>query len=369
MSTAPRLIIDLNALVQNWQKLKKLSGNAECSAVIKANAYGLGVDPVVKALTKAGCKTFFVAISETGERVRAIAPSARIFILNGLFADTLDTISDNKLIPVLGNTDQVALWAKHSKGNSCALHVDTGMNRLGMDVEEVITLSKNASLLSSLNAKVLMSHLACADDVDHEHNRLQHEKFQKCVSSFNTLENSFSNSAATLSHPDFHYNLTRPGIAIYGGEAINNTPNPMQPVVTALSRILQIRNAKSGEKVGYGAEATLTRPTKIATISGGYADGFHRSLSGAGVPLRNTLLKGGSVWIDGHFAPILGPVSMDLITVDVTDVPEQVLEKAEWAELFGKNIPVDDAARDCGTIGYELLTSLGARYVREYWGN
>lgn len=369
MSTAPRLIINLNALVQNWLKLKELSGNAECSAVIKANAYGLGIEPVATALTKAGCKTFFVAMAEEGQRVRGIAPHARIFVLNGIFEDTLDLILGNDLSPVLSNVDQVALWAKCGKGKSCALHVDTGMNRLGMDVEEAIALAKNTSMLPSLNARVLMSHLACADDPDHDHNALQHENFQRCASNFNGLELSLSNSAATLAHPDFHYDLTRPGVALYGGEALNNVPNPMQPVATALSRILQIRHAKAGEKVSYGAEATLTRPTKIATISGGYADGFHRALSGIGVPLRNAQPEGGNIWLDGHTAPILGRVSMDLITVDVTNVPDQILEQAKWVELFGNNIAVDDAARACGTIGYELLTSLGGRHVREYLGN
>ena len=152
MSTAPRLIINLNALVQNWQMLQKKSGKAECSAVIKANAYGLGIEPVAKALYKAGCKTFFVAMAEEGERVRAVSPDVRIFVLNGIFADTIETISDNNLSPVLGNMDQVALWAKRGNEVSCALHVDTGMNRLGLDVEEAITLSQNASMLSKLNA-------------------------------------------------------------------------------------------------------------------------------------------------------------------------------------------------------------------------
>lgn len=368
MSTAPRLTIDLNALVQNWQFLREKSGKAECSAVIKADAYGLGIEPVASALTKAGCKTFFVAMAEEGERVRAVAPEARIFILNGIFADTMDVITQNNLSPVLGNVDQVALWAIRGEGGACALHVDTGMNRLGLDVDEALQLSENKSMLSRLNAKVLMSHLACADDPDHDHNTLQHENFQKCTSKFSNLEASFSNSAATLTRPDFHYELTRPGVALYGGEAVNEIANPMQAVVTAQSRILQIRHAKQGEKVGYGAEAELNRPTKIATISGGYADGFHRALSGVGVPLRGANPEGGKVWVDGHLAPILGRVSMDLITVDVTDVPEQVLDQTKWVELFGKNIAVDDAARACGTIGYELLTSLGGRYVREYVG-
>ncbi len=368
MSTAPRLTIDLNALVQNWLKLKEKSGSAECSAVIKANAYGLGIEPVATALTKAGCKTFFVAMAEEGARVREVASDARVFILNGIFADTMDVITEHTLSPVLGNVDQVALWATRGNGGACALHVDTGMNRLGMDVEEALALSENKSMLSRLNVKVLMSHLACADEPTHEHNTLQHENFRKCMSKFSGLKASFSNSAATLARPDFHYDLTRPGVAIYGGEALNDVPNPMKPVVTAQSRILQIRHAKVGEKVGYGAEAELTRPTKIATISGGYADGFHRALSGVGVPLRGAKPEGGNVWLEGHLCPILGRVSMDLITVDVTDVPDQILQEAKWVELFGKNIAVDDAARACGTIGYELLTSLGGRYQRSFIG-
>jgi len=366
MSTAPRLTIDLSALVENWKLLDEKSGGAECSAVIKANAYGLGIEPVATALTNAGCKTFFVAMAEEGERVRAVAPDARIFILNGLFADTVECIQQSRLYPVLGNVDQVTLWATRGQGSPCALHVDTGMNRLGMDIEEAVQLAANASMLKRLNAQVLMSHLACADDPKDDHNTLQHKNFQRCSSKFNGLELSFSNSAATLSEPSFHYDLTRPGIALYGGEALNDMPNPMHPVVIARSRILQIRHAKEGEKVGYGAEAILERPSKIATISGGYADGLHRALSGAGVPLRNVRQNGGAVWLDGYLAPILGRVSMDLVTVDVTDVPDQILEQAKWVELFGRNIAVDDAARACGTIGYELLTSLGNRYLREY---
>jgi len=366
MSTAPRLTINLNALVENWKLLDEKSVEAECSAVIKANAYGLGIEPVTKALANAGCKTFFVAMVEEGERVRAVSPDARIFVLNGLFTDTLECIQENRLSPVLGNVDQLALWAIRGQGNPCALHVDTGMNRLGMDLEEAVQVAKNPSMLKRLNAQVLMSHLACADDPEDDHNTLQHENFQKCYNYFKGLKLSFSNSAATLSNPSFHYDLTRPGISLYGGEALNNMPNPMQPVVTARSRILQIRNAKAGEKVGYGGEAVLERTSKIATISGGYADGLHRSLSGAGVPLRSARPKGGNVWLEGYLCPLLGRVSMDLITVDVTDVPDQILERAKWVELFGSNIPVDDAARACGTIGYELLTSLGSRYLRDY---
>ena len=368
MSTAPRLTIDLNALVNNWQFLKEKSGKAECSAVIKANAYGLGIEPVATALTGAGCKTFFVAMAEEGARVRAVAPDADIYVLNGIFADTLEVIAENNLSPVLGNVDQVSLWATSGMGKPSALHVDTGMNRLGLDVEEALQLAENTSMLKRLNALIIMSHLACADDPDHEHNTLQHENFKQVIGKYPELKASFSNSAATLTNTGFHYDLTRPGVALYGAEAVNDIANPVQPVVTAQSRILQIRHAKAGEKVGYGAEAILDRPTKIATISGGYADGFHRALSGAGVPLRGAKPTGGNVWLEGHLAPILGRVSMDLITVDVTDVPDQILQEAKWVELFGKNIAVDDAARACGTIGYELLTSLGGRYQRSFIG-
>jgi len=362
MSTAPRLTINLKALVSNWKKLVEHSGVAEASAVVKADAYGLGLEEVGQALTDAGCKTFFVAMAEEGARLRFIAPQADIYVLNGIVDETIGTIRNNKLTPVLSSIAQLEMW-QVKDGGPYALHVDTGMNRLGLHPEEAIEFAESNSLA---NTKLLMSHLACADDMAHTMNGEQLTRFSQVAEHFPGTPKSFANSAGIMHGPDYHFDLTRPGISIYGAKAVNDVPNLMQVVVTAEARILQIRQAKKGEAVGYGATQTLERDTKIATCSAGYADGFHRSGSGNGVPLRNENPKGGYGAINDKRVPLLGRVSMDLTTFDVTDLSDAELADAEWLELFGPTIAVDDAARACGTIGYELLTSLGGRYLREF---
>ena len=250
----------------------------------------------------------------------------------------------------------------------CAIHVDTGMNRLGLSIAEAQGLGNKPELVSRIGPSLLMTHLACADDPDHELNALQLERFTKIAGLFPDVPASIANTAGTLNGKKYHFDLTRPGIGIYGGEAVNFLPNPMQAVVTAEARILQIRHARKGESVGYGAAHILERDARIAIVSAGYADGFHRATSGSGVALRSTDVIAGCGAIGEHRVPILGRVSMDLTTFDVTDVPETILNDAEWIELFGKNSPLDDMARACGTIGYELLTGLGQRYQRTYLG-
>ena len=371
-TTAPRLTIDLNALASNWSALQKLSGQAECSAVIKADAYGLTIEPVAKALAKAGCTTFFVAMVEEGIRVRKLLPDATIFVLNGILKETTQAVIENNLCPVLSSIDQIGMWMDAKSGientPGCAIHIDTGMNRLGLSLAEAEGLGNKPELVSRIGPSLIMSHLACADYPEHELNALQLERFTKIASLFPGVPASLANTAAILSGKKYHFNLTRPGIGIYGGEAINLLPNPMQTVVTAEARILQIRHARAGESVGYGASKILDRDTRIAIVSGGYADGFHRAGSGSGVALRTTDVIAGHGAIGDILVPILGRVSMDLTAFDVTDVPEATLSDAEWIELFGKNLPLDDAARACGTIGYELLTGLGHRYQRTYLG-
>ncbi len=368
MSTAPHLTIDLAALASNWLHLNDKSPDVETSAVVKANAYGLGIEQVVPALAGAGCKTFFVAMVEEGVRVRACLPEARIFILNGIFSDTVATAIEFDLVPVLSTFDQISIWSAMASGRPCAIHVDTGMNRLGLSLEEAETLGEDVALIKKSGAEVVMSHLACGDEPAHPLNKAQLERFQTIASLFKGLERSLANSAAILSNPDMHFDLTRPGVALYGGEAINDVPNPMRPVVTARTRILQICSAKKGDAVGYGATYIPKRDSKVAICSAGYADGFHRSSSGSGVPLRNANTEGGWGMLGKTRVPIIGRVSMDLTAFDVTDVPEEEIKDDPWIELFGHNIAVDDAARACGTIGYELLTGLGSRYVREYVG-
>jgi len=364
MSTAPHLTINLKTLVANWQKLDELSGKAEASAVVKADAYGLGLEEVGQALSNAGCKTFFVAMAEEGECLRAIAPQADIYVLNGIVSETITTILNHNLTPVLSSLEQINMW-QTSGDKPFALHVDTGMNRLGLRPEEAIAFTESNSIS---NVKLLMSHLACADDMAHPKNSEQLKCFQEVGKHFPDMPKSFANSAGITHGPDYHFDITRPGISIYGGEAVNDVPNPMQVVVTAEARILQIRHTKKSETVGYGATQTLERDTKIAICSAGYADGFHRASSGSGVKLRDTNSQGGFGAINGKLVPLLGRVSMDLTAFDVTDLSDAELEDAQWVELFGHTIAVDDAARACGTIGYELLTSLGGRYKREWVG-
>lgn len=368
MTTAPRLTIDLAALAANWQYLSDLSPMAETAAVVKANAYGLGIEKAVPALADAGCKTFFVAMVEEGVRVRSCLPSARVFVLNGIFSDTVATALEHELSPVLSTFDQIAMWSTLAGGKPCAVHVDTGMNRLGLTLQDAEKLASNASLVGKLGASVLMSHLACGDEPDHPLNARQLGNFQETASQFSGLQQSLANSAAVLSNPDTHFDLTRPGISLYGGEAVNDVPNQMKPVVTARTRILQIRTARKGETVGYGAAQTVDRDTKVAICSAGYADGYHRSSSGSGVPLREGTSSGGHGVLGTAPVPILGRVSMDLTAFDVTDVPETDIHHDPWIELFGANMLIDDAARAAGTIGYELLTGLGSRYIREYIG-
>ncbi len=366
MTTAPRLTIDLTALAENWSLLSRRSPDAETAAVVKADAYGIGIEKAVPVLSDAGCQTFFTAMVEEAIRVRQVAGNARVFVLNGIFSDTVQTALQYKLTPVLSSFEQITLWKTMSGGEPSAIHVDTGMNRLGLSLEEAEILARNTLMLDASGATTLMSHFACADEPEHTLNQQQKERFDRLCELFPKLEKSLANSAAILSMPEAHHDLTRPGIALYGGEALNDLPNPMKPVVTSQARILQIRESRKGETVGYGATLELLRDSKLAICSAGYADGFHRANSGSGVALRNANQSGGSGWLDGHKVPIAGRVSMDLTAFDVTDVPGEVLEKARWIELFGHNIALDDAARACGTIGYELLTDLGGRYLREY---
>lgn len=332
MTTAPRLTIDLSALADNWQFLKAKSPDAETAAVVKANAYGLGIEQAVPALAAAGCKTFFTAMVEEGVRVRKLLPDARVFILNGIFADTIATAVEHELAPVLSTHDQISIWSAMAKGRPCAIHVDTGMNRLGLEMDEARKFSDNKSLIKKCGATLLMSHLACADDPAHAQNASQLANFRELTGLFDALTPSFANSAAILSAPETHFALTRPGIAMYGGEAVNDVPNPMKPVVKAETRILQIRNSKKGEAVGYGAAYVLTRDSRIAICSAGYADGFHRAGSGCGVPLRGARESGGFGQLGDHKVPLIGRVSMDLTAFDVTDLPEEDLKHSKWIE-------------------------------------
>ncbi|MCJ8309667.1 MAG: alanine racemase [Hyphomicrobiales bacterium] len=366
-----RLTIDLDALVSNWRHLAACAGDAECAAVVKANAYGCGIEPVVRALSAAGCTTFFVAVPEEGLRVKTAAPDATCFVLNGLFATAAPTYLKAGLTPILGSVPEVMTWVETAKAAAvplpCAVHMDSGMTRLGMSLAELQQISSNSDIMDHLDVRLFMTHYACADDIGHAQTLRQRDNFLEGAKLFPGVPRSAANSAADLQKDGHEFELARPGVALYGGEALNDVPNPMKPVVKLEGRIVQIRQAYAGDAVGYGGAEVLKRDSRIAYISVGYADGYHRGSSHMGVPMRQVSPPAQAAF-KGQRINGVGRISMDLSGFDVTDIPEDQIAAGDWIELFGDAIAVDDVARAAGTIGYELLTGLGNRYARVYVG-
>lgn len=361
-----RLTIDLAALAANYRNLAERSHPAETGAAVKADAYGLGIEKVAPALAAAGCRTFFVALPEEGVRVRRVAPEARIFVLNGFLPEMRRAYEAAGLVPVLNSRTEIEAWAGASAAPMpCAIQVDTGMNRLGLTVEGALALAADKGLIARLGIVLVISHLACGDEPAHPMNRAQLEAFQRVRATLPGVESSLSHSSGIFLGADYRCDVTRPGIALYGGAVVKGEPSPMRNVVTVEARILQVRQAKAGEAVGYGATVTLARDTSIAIASIGYGDGLPRALSGSGVPLRDVVHRGGFGFLAGRLVPILGRISMDLTAFDVTDV-EKAVEPGDFIQLIGPDLPLDAAAEAAGTISYELLTSLGRRYERRY---
>lgn len=364
-----RLTVDLGALVENWRDMARRSGRARTSAVVKADAYGLGIEDVGETLYAAGARDFFVATADEGATLRLYAPEARIFVLSGIWPGMERRFFENDLVPVIASEEQLTFWMSVLSDYGdypCALQVDTGFNRLGLPMDDAIALADDVSRPASFAPVLVMSHLACGDDPTNAMNRQQLEAFRKVSAAFEGIEASLANSAGIFLGPEYHFDLTRPGIATYGAEAVPGMANPMRPVATAEARIIQTRSVKSGEAVGYGRALQLTRDSRLAIVSAGYADGYMRSQSSGGVPLRQTGIAGGHGFIAGHKVPVAGRITMDLTIFDVTDMPEHLVRAGDYIELFGSNISVDEAAKAAGTIGYEMLTSMGLRHERRY---
>jgi alanine racemase len=361
-----RLTIDLQALKSNFNTLQVRSGGAQVAAVVKADAYGLGVKYVVPALVNAGVRTFYVAQIDEGVEVRRLAPDARIFIIYGALKGTEEILSKYGLMPLICSAEQLDRWGQYIRRTGTpqayGIHVDTGMNRSGLTLAEARLVGIHSDVLKASGLSHIITHPACADDPGHPLNALQIAQFQELKLIFSDIESSYANSAALLSGGAYGGDITRPGIALYGGHALNDTPNLMKPVVKAEARIVQIRHAKAGETVSYGATETLTKDTKIAVCAVGYADGYHRSIGVKNSTATHDAAKAG--FIAGVPVPILGRVTMDFTMFDVSDLPDAVLDKTQWVELFGEHLALDDIAHAGGTIGYELLTSLGRRYER-----
>jgi alanine racemase len=358
-----RVTIDLGALANNWRMLARRAESAATAAVVKGDAYGIGLEPAARALAEAGCQTFFVALADEGLRLRAAVHDAIIYVLDGFLPGGARAFADARLRPVLSSWQEIEEWAAFRRDGvnlRAAIHVDTGMNRLGLTPGEARRLAQNADLLAAIAPDLIMSHLACADTPDHPMNRKQLAAFRAVRVLLPDIPASLSNSAGIFLGSDFHFDLVRPGIALYGGEAVAGQPSATRPVATLEARILQVREAKSGDKVGYGATETLGRPSHIGVVGAGYADGYHRRAG------SSDARSGARAYLRGRYAPLVGRVSMDLIAIDVTDIPGA--ERGDWVELFGPNISVDEVARRAETIGYELLTGLGRRYARTYIG-
>jgi alanine racemase len=359
------LTVDLDAIVANWRKLEKTAVPAECAGVIKADAYGCGVAPVARALAGAGCKTFFVATLDEAAAARKAIPSAAIYVLDGFFQNSGEAYARIDARPVIGDLNELAEWDVFCRrtgwAGGAAIHIDTGLNRLGLTVTEAQGIVPRI-VAGDHGITLVMSHLACAENLNHPLNAKQLASFREIASLFSGVPASLSNSSGVFLGAAFQFDMMRPGAALYG---INPTPeadNPMQPVLELKARIVQIRNVERGESVGYGGTWTARRPTKLAIVSAGYADGYFRAGS------SNDGTRGAEVVVAGKRCPIAGRISMDLIAVDVTDLEKNAARRGHMVTLIGEGITVDELAHHFGTIGYEVLTSLGPRYARVYKG-
>ena len=345
------LEIDCGAIAANWEGLRGRAAPGACGAAIKADAYGLGAAPVGRALLAAGCRHFFVAHLDEGLVLRAALGAApMIAVLNG-FAPGAD--GPAALTPVLNQLGDLEVWA--GRGQPAILHVDTGMARLGLDAAEVAVLRDDPSLLCRVPLRYVMTHLACADTPEHPLNAIQLARFTAIRAALPTRPASLANSSGLFLGPAFASDLARPGCALYGLNPTPGQPNPMRPVVRLTAPILQLREIPAGASVGYGASWTALRPSRIATVAAGYADGYLRSLSGQSFGR-----------LAGRPVPLVGRVSMDLLTFDVTDAPPPAPGAA--IELIGADNTPDEIAAHAGTIGYEVLTALGTRYARVHHG-
>lgn len=358
------LSIDLGAVAANWRLLRKQAGAPRCGAAVKGNAYGLGIEPVAKTLWSAGCRDFFVARPMEGEELRRFLPDAEIYVLDGLFDRQAEFYARNRLIPGLITIDEAREWAafgrEYGRKLPCAVHVDTGINRMGFSLPEFEALLAETRTRDDLDIKLVMSHLACADEPDHPLNVKQRDAFNAVRTKLPGVPASLANSSGVFLGPGFNHDLPRPGIAIYGGNPTPGKPNPMRAVATLEGTIMQVRHVAAGEPVGYSATWIATRPSRIAVLGAGYKDGVPRALS-------SSKHEGGpQVWLAGQRCPIIGRISMDMMAIDVTDVPEAHSTRGARAELLGPNLPIDEVAGWAGTISYELLTRLGSRYARLY---
>ena len=347
--------VDLDALARNYHRIRAAADAAECGAVVKANAYGLGLKPVATRLAREGCRRFFVATSNEGLELRRYLPEAAVYVFEGLPEGSETEFVQARLTPVLNTLEQIARW--RPSGRPAAVHIDTGMNRLGLGPADVAQLTANPDLLAGFELDCVMTHLACADEPAHELNARQLARFESAIAKLPAARGSIANSAGVFLGPGYCADLVRPGIGLYGGNPFVAQASPVEPVVTLEARILQLRSIDEPAFVGYGATYRAQPPARLAVLGLGYADGYPRSLSNRG-----------SASVAGKRVPVVGRVSMDLVCLDVTEIDPEAIAVGQFVQLFGDAISIDDVAAAAGTISYELLTGLSRRLRREYIG-
>jgi alanine racemase len=353
------LEINLSHLAENYRLFQdKVGPDCAVAGVVKADAYGLGLKPVVEKLDSLNCPQYFVATLDEAVQLRQLNGQSPVAVLGGLFHGAEEDYIAQKITPVLNSPDDISRWQELAKEKaetlSAFLHIDTGMNRLGLSHDETQKIIDDPALLDGIDVKIIMSHFACADEKDHPLTAQQHALFSDVISAFPQSSHSLANSPGLFRSETYHYDLVRPGIGLYGGNPTPETDNPMKPTVSLKSRILQIRHCKKGETIGYGASHKFDRDTMTATIGLGYADGFLRTAD-----------RQKTFYYNDVPCPVIGRVSMDLVTIDLSGVKENPTS-GEMIEIIGPNQTIDDLAADLGTIPYEILTSLGQRYHREY---
>jgi alanine racemase len=360
------LEIDLAAIADNWRGLgARLKPGARAAAVVKADAYGLGMAEVAPALAAVGCSLFFVATLDEAMALRRLLPAAEIAVFDGLLPGTAGEFARARLVPVLNDPGQIAAWRGQARTAAlpAMIHVDTGMSRLGLSPRDLATLGAAPERLSALAVRAIISHLACADEPAHPLNAAQLAAFRAALpllragSSGPPAPASLAASSGIFLGADYHFDIARPGAALYGVNPTPGAANPMAQVVRLQGRILQLRDVDRGETVGYGASHRMERPGRIATVGVGYADGWFRSSS-----------HRGSAGIAGQRVPVVGRISMDLLTLDVTDIDPDLARPGGFVDLIAEQYGVDAVAAAAGTIGYEVLTALGRRHHRVYRG-
>lgn len=361
------LTVDLTAVVRNWHTLAAMAAPARCGAVVKADAYGLGATPVVRALLQAGCREFFVALIDEGIRLRqslgdAWPSDARLHLLQGSLPGAEAECLQRGLVPVLNSLDQVQRWQALARAQGrvlpAALQVDTGMARLGLPPAVLDRLLQAPQGLAGIAPTLVMSHLVSAEDPADPVSGRQLALFRPCRALFPAAAGCLANSSGIFLGRDYHFDLVRPGAALYGVAPVLGRPNPMQQVVGVQARLIQWREIATGEAVGYNHTWRATRPTRLATVAVGYADGLLRSASNQGT-LR----------FQGRRVPLVGRVSMDTVTVDVTDVDASLLVPGALFDVLDAQQDINSLAQQAGTNAYEILTSLGSRYRRQYTGD